>query len=73
MAETRRPLIRGLDAHREYFPALSRQRFYEGIRTGLIPHVRVGRQVLLSPDLLERWIEEGGTALPGGWRKEPSA
>lgn len=39
-------------------------------RQGLIPHVRAGRQVYYSPEAIERWIEGGGQAHQGGWRKE---
>ncbi len=41
-----------------------RARAYELAREGLIPVVRVGRQVRVSDDALSRWIESGGTSLP---------
>lgn len=34
--------------------------------------VRVGRSVRFEPEALERWIDGGGQALPGGWRMEPT-
>lgn len=50
---------------------VSRHRVYELIRTGALPAVHIGRQVRVCPVALERWIEAGGAALPGGWRREP--
>ena len=43
---------------------VSRARGYELVRRGLIPAVRIGRQVRVHPDQLERWLAEGGTG-PG--------
>ena len=45
-------------------------RIYEMARGGLLPCVRLGRQVRISEDALRRWIENGGQALPGGWKQE---
>ena len=45
-------------------------RVYELCRSGLLPHVRLGRQVRVSRAALEEWIRNGGKPLPGGWRKE---
>ncbi len=61
-------LIPGAEGHRQFFPFLSRARFYEACRQGLIPNVKLGRQVLLSPDALDEWAKQGGTALRGGWK-----
>ena len=36
-------------------------RVYELVRTGQLPHVRIGRQVRIDPETLEAWIEDGGT------------
>lgn len=44
-------------------------RVYELIREGLLPSVRLGRQVRISEAALRAWIERGGKTLPGGWRK----
>ena len=41
--------------------SVSRARGYELVRRGLIPAVRIGRQVRVHPDQLERWMAEGGT------------
>ncbi|CAN5680078.1 hypothetical protein BH23GEM6_BH23GEM6_04470 [soil metagenome] len=39
-------------------------------RDGLLPVVRLGRRMKVDPAKLENWIDAGGQALPGGWRKE---
>lgn len=44
-------------------------RAYELARTGLLPTVRLGRQVRVEERRLIAWIEAGGAALPGGWKK----
>ena len=38
-------------------------------RDGMIPVVRLSRQILVDPDQLRGFIENGGRALPGGWRR----
>jgi len=38
-------------------------------REGILPGVRLGRQIRVNPDTLQSWIDNGGQALPGGWRK----
>lgn len=45
-------------------------RAYELGRTNVIPVVRVGRQVRVKEADLRAWIDAGGAALPGGWRRE---
>ena len=37
-------------------------------RHGVIPVVRLGRQVRVNPTDLQSFISNGGKALPGGWR-----
>jgi len=49
----------------------TRPRVYQLIRDGLLPAVRLGRQVRVSESALRLWIERGGSTLPGGWRREP--
>jgi putative molybdopterin biosynthesis protein len=49
---------------------LTAARLYEIARQKLIPHVRIGRQVKLSAAKCEEWVESGGTALPGGWKRK---
>jgi excisionase family DNA binding protein len=38
-------------------------------RAGLLPVVRLGRQVRVDPQQLETFIAHGGKNLPGGWRR----
>ena len=45
-------------------------RAYELARTGLIPAVRIGRQLRVDATRLQAWIEAGGEALPGGWKRQ---
>lgn len=49
---------------------ISEARVRELGRLGLLPVVRLGRQVRVDPERLDAWIAEGGQALPGGWRRE---
>ena len=42
----------------------------ELVRLGLMPGVvRLGRQIRIDPIKLHEFIQEGGRALPGGWRR----
>lgn len=43
---------------------------YEYARTGLLPAVRIGRQVRFRRSEIESFVESGGQALSEGWRKE---
>lgn len=45
-------------------------RVYELCRRGLLPHVKLGRQVRVDREALDEFIRSGGKALPGGWRWE---
>ena len=49
----------------------TKPRVYELIRQGLLPAVRLGRQVRIAESALEEWVENGGAGLPGGWRWDP--
>lgn len=51
---------------------VSDARLYELIRQGIIPSVALGRQRRISSASLQAFIESGGQALPGGWRRRPS-
>jgi excisionase family DNA binding protein len=51
---------------------VSLQRAYEMGRAGLLPIVRMGRQIRVEETRLMSWIESGGRALPGGWERYPS-
>lgn len=42
-------------------------------REGIIPVVRLGRQVRIDPEQLDEFILTGGKRLPGGWRKADCA
>ncbi|MDP2991242.1 MAG: hypothetical protein Q8O57_11845 [Kiritimatiellota bacterium] len=55
---------------------VSYSRGMNAIRLGIIPVgvvVRLGRQVFINSAKLEQFIDGGGAALPGGWRREASA
>jgi excisionase family DNA binding protein len=49
---------------------VSEDRVYALAREGILPHVRLGRQVRVDSQTLEEFIRKGGKALPGGWRRE---
>jgi excisionase family DNA binding protein len=42
----------------------------ELVRTGAIKCVRIGRQVRIDADEVQKYINAGGRALPGGWRRQ---
>jgi excisionase family DNA binding protein len=48
---------------------ISPARLYELVRQGLVPVVRIGRQVRFDPAAVEAWIAGGGRSFPGGWRR----
>jgi len=50
---------------------VSYSRACELARTGMLPSVRLGRSIRVHPEKLEQFIEAGGQALPGGWRRRP--
>ena len=39
------------------------------IRMGILPAVRLGRQIRVDPNKLQVFIEQGGQALPGGRKR----
>jgi excisionase family DNA binding protein len=45
------------------------QRVYQLIREHFFPEVRIGRQIRVSEESVLRFVESGGMALPGGWRR----
>ena len=51
---------------------VSPARVYELLRTEALPAVRLGRQVRVSREALERWIDRGGKPLAGAWRRAPA-
>ena len=48
--------------------SVSTQRVCGLIRDKILPSVRLGRQIRVSEEALEEWVNSGGRALPGGWR-----
>jgi putative molybdopterin biosynthesis protein len=42
----------------------------ELVRTGAIKCVRIGRQVRIDAGEVQKYINSGGRALPGGWKRE---
>ena len=44
------------------------ERLYVAAREGVVPSVKIGRQVRFSRAALVEWINRGGTPLEGGWR-----
>lgn len=40
---------------------IRRARLYELVRSGAIPHVRLGESIRFDPDRIRRWIDEGGS------------
>lgn len=48
----------------------SEGRIYEMARQGILPTVRLGRQIRVDRKALDTFIEGGGQALPGGWKRE---
>lgn len=50
---------------------VKRSRVQELIRQGILPHFRLGRQIRIDRQQLRRFIERGGQALPGRWRRAP--
>ena len=50
---------------------VSRGAVYALIRGQVLPALRVGRAWRVSEKVLANFIEAGGRAWPGGWRKSP--
>ncbi|ELK43456.1 helix-turn-helix domain-containing protein [Brevibacillus agri] len=48
---------------------ISKERSYAIARDGLLPTVRIGRQIRVDQEQLNSWIQNGGQALSGGWRR----
>ncbi|MEW5921613.1 MAG: helix-turn-helix domain-containing protein [Bacillota bacterium] len=47
-----------------------KQWVYMAAREGILPAVRCGRKIKFSEKAILEFIERGGQALPGGWKKE---
>jgi len=49
---------------------VSNGRAYALARDGIIPSVRLGRQVRVEEGQLDQWVAAGGASLPGGARQD---
>lgn len=49
---------------------LSQGRVYSLTREGILPSVRLGRQLRWDLRALERFIASGGKGFEGGWKRE---
>ena len=49
---------------------LSEERIYALAREGILPVVKLGRQLRFSEDAIREFIQNGGKSWSGGWRKE---
>ncbi len=45
-------------------------RFYQLVRDGVVPAIRVGRQIRVDPQKLQDWLDRGGRSLAGGWKHD---
>ncbi len=52
------------------FLRIKYERAAELARRKILPHFRLGRQIRVSRAALQAFVERGGQALPGGWRRE---
>ena len=50
--------------------SVNHARAAELVRRGILPSVRLGRQLRVDPQHLRQFIDSGGKTLPGGWRRE---
>jgi excisionase family DNA binding protein len=50
---------------------VTRARVYEMARVGLLPSIRMGRQVRFDEGALKQWVERGGSADRSSLTKEP--
>lgn len=58
------PLTAPWPSEQAVYPAIREGRIHKGVV------VSIGRKKLINRARLVQWIEEGGTQLPGGWRRE---
>jgi excisionase family DNA binding protein len=49
---------------------ITNARARELVRTGVLPCVRIGRQVRVEENTVKNFIATGGRALPGGWKRQ---
>ena len=50
---------------------VGKPRAYELVRLGILPHVRLGRQIRVSRKALEEFIVQGGCGLPSASQRRP--
>lgn len=48
---------------------VSTERVYALAREGILPACRLGRQLRFSPSKIQAFIDAGGQAFPGGWKR----
>ncbi|MBT2690984.1 helix-turn-helix domain-containing protein [Bacillus sp. ISL-47] len=48
--------------------SVSSERAYSLARRGILPTVKIGRQIRVDEGKLNDWIDKGGSALQGGWK-----
>jgi excisionase family DNA binding protein len=46
------------------FLRVTQARAYQLLRSGMIPEVRIGRQIRISENALHEWVARGGYPLP---------
>jgi excisionase family DNA binding protein len=49
---------------------MTEERIYTLAREGILPVCRIGRQLRFSENAITEFVENGGKAFSGGWRKE---
>lgn len=52
----------------------SPSRVYTAIKEGVLPvgvAVRIGRKLFINETKYEAFVDAGGAALPGGWKRQP--
>jgi len=64
--------LKPIEFLQEVFPDTSRQAAYRIAREYPEFVVRVGRRIFVNEERLSAFLEGGGRAFPGGWRKDPA-
>jgi excisionase family DNA binding protein len=52
--------------------SISEDRVYALSREKVIPSVRLGRSLRFDPEEIKQFVKNGGKALPGVWKREPT-
>ncbi len=50
--------------------SITEDRLYAYTREGILPVVKIGRQLRWSEESLNEFIRSGGSGFSGGWKKE---